>query len=151
MNLPLNPDQRRHLAVVLDRVDEALLEVVGSAVSSDRVGPAERFLRPLHRDLPEAMAPRLLAASLQLRSRLGGDIEHLDLLATPESLRRRLAAYLTSALVLLEDCHASAMAAYGDVDPRLAGSLDPWLASLESDVNALRRMLESGSERAAPG
>ena len=53
----------------------------------------------------------------------------------------RAAAYLTSALVLLEDCHSSAMAAYGVVDPTLPGMLDPWLGDLETDVDALRQMV----------
>lgn len=151
MNLPLNEQQRRHLAVALDQVDQALLEVVGGAVSGDRAEPLQRFLRPQQRDLPAALASRLLEAALRIRSRLGAEIAPLGLHGNPASVRRRLAAYLTSALVLLEDCHSPAMAAYGDVDPQLTGVLDPWLATLEAEVNALQRMLDAGSDDAASG
>jgi hypothetical protein len=138
MMFPLNEQQRRHLAVVLDQVDGALLEVIASASGGARGDAAPRFLRPQQRDIPAAVALRLLAAAQSLRTRLGNDLGRLGMPRNSESLRRRAAAYLTSALVLLEDCHAAAMAAYGDVDPRLPTVLDPWLVDLEAEVNALR-------------
>jgi hypothetical protein len=141
MMFPLNEQQRRHLAVVLDQVDGALLEVVASTSGGAGGRAAPRFLRPQQRDIPAAVAPRLLAATLALRTRLGDDLAGLGMPRSSESLRRRAAAYLTSALVLLEDCHSAAMAAYGDVDPRLSSVLDPWLVNLEAEVNALRLLV----------
>jgi hypothetical protein len=44
---------------------------------------------------------------------------------------------LTSALVLLEDCHSPAMAAYGTVDGALPSMLDLWPTDLEAEPEAL--------------
>lgn len=136
---PLNAPQRRHLAVVLDHVDAALLRVVTSASGG---AATQRLLRPEAQDIPATVAPRFLAEALALRAQLARDLVRLEIHRTPESARRRAAAYLTSALVLLEDCHASAMAAYGDIDAALPSQLDPWLAELEVGVAALRRLLD---------
>jgi hypothetical protein len=151
VKLELNEQQRRHLAVVLDQVDAALLEVLTGAAESNAGAPPQRILRPLRRDIPATLAAPLLQAAARTRSRLGADISSVGLRAHPESLRRRVAAYLTSALILLEDCHSAAMIAYGEVDPALAGTLDPWLISLENEVNAMRRMLDARSVDGAPG
>lgn len=149
MMFPLNEQQRRHLAVVLDHVDVALLQVVHSSGGSIGGDTAQRFLRPEQLDIPPTVAPRLLAAAQSLRQRLGADLVRLEMRRTPESARRRAAAYLTSALVLLEDCHSSAMAAYGDVDPALPSLLDPWLTDLEAGVDALRQLLDMEANRGA--
>jgi len=138
---PLNEQQRRHLGVALDRLDVALLEVISCSGGDIGRQAAPRLLRPEQLDIPATVAPRLLAAALMLRGRLGADLARLEVRATPESARRRAAAYLMSALVLLEDCHSPSMAAYGDVDPALPSVLDPWLSDLEAGVDALRRLL----------
>ncbi len=149
MRLDLNEPQRRHLAVVLDHVDAALLEVVSGA-SGDAARSADRLLRPLNHDIPAPAARQLLEAAVGTRSRLQADMADLGLRSSPESLRRRLTAYLTSALVLLEDCHSHAMVAYGDVNPDLPRQLDPWLKSLEDAVSTMRRFLDGWSDHGTP-
>lgn len=140
MDVPLNEQQLRHLTIVLDQVDVALLAVIDGSGGGDR-GAARRFVRPERHDIPAAIAPRLLESALELRQRLDTTLVRLKVRRAPESARRRVVAYLTSALVLLDDCHARALAAYGDVDPALPGLLDPLLDVLAADVDGLRRLL----------
>jgi len=145
---PLTEQQRNHLAAALDHVDEALLQVLDAARPG--MGPApDRFLRQRLRDLPPGLAPELAGAVQRVRSRLGDDIGRLGLRVDAESTARRLAAYLSAAVVLLQDSHSAAMRAYGDVDPELAATLDPWLAQLEADLSSIRRAIETRPSGAA--
>ncbi|MGH7582482.1 MAG: hypothetical protein ACREL5_04565 [Gemmatimonadales bacterium] len=134
LDLPLNAEQRRHLTVVLDRADMALLE----AASVGRPPQPARLLRPRTDDFSPDSARDIRAAALRIRKRIADAATDLALEVTPEPVSRWVTAYLSAAVVLLQDCHARSLTAYGDVDPRLSARLDPWLTELENEFTRLR-------------
>ncbi len=149
--IPFNAAQSRHLAIALDRVDEALLELVAEhrALRAD-AGP-DRVLRPQRHDLAPQVVQSAAETAEALRRRLRSDVEQLALEPLPELASRRLSTLLTSARVIVVDARSDEMAAYGDLHPDAPPVLDRWLGEWEDALSALLRLLEPEGGHAARG
>jgi len=141
--LPLNVNQRHHFDVLLASLEDALArieELAGAPRAVERqlteladdVGPG--FLREAHSALERARARlHALATAMRVEPRA-------------HSRQRTIEAILTSQIVQLEGSDARRLRAYGAVDPRLAGLLDPQLEALEADLAELRAILRAHAE-----
>jgi hypothetical protein len=147
--IPFNAAQSRHLAIALDRVDEALLQLVEEARLLEGEAVAMRVLRPQHHDVPAGVISQVARRAALLRTRLRDEIGLLELQPLPELASRRLATMLTSARVVLVDARSGEMEAYGVLHPQAPAALDRWLDDWEHALTVLLRMLDLEADDAA--
>ena len=115
----LNENQRRHFAVLLVGLDDALYRI------EQLSEPAERRAGPLTRhtdDLPAQFAERAGPLLRDLRDRIVRLAATLGTEPREHSRARSVRVVVTSAVIRLEDSRARGLRGYGAVDPSVARS-----------------------------
>ncbi|HEX5386664.1 MAG TPA: hypothetical protein VFW66_08205 [Gemmatimonadales bacterium] len=135
----LNESQRRHLAVFLEQLEEALGEIERLADLPARPARLLEDVRDLNPQFGTAVRDRVL----DLRERIGELADRLGLEPRVQSRQRRVAALVSRAIVDLEDAGSRGLAGYGEVDPGVAREIDPALAEMVSRLEAIAARLRS--------
>jgi hypothetical protein len=136
----LTEAQRRHLAITLGLVQQQL-RAVETALT---LPAAQEGLVTQVEDLPTAFrqdAAEIIARINQQVTALAGQF---DLPRREGSRLRWVRAILGILWSDLEDARAARLRGYGNVDPALAGVLDPSIEMLQMELRSLERLLESG-------
>ena len=136
--MELNEPQRRHFAVILQSLENALLEIV--ALAGDDA-PDARHLTRLAHDLPPDYLARVRPAIDAIAEQMAQLSRAIGIDPHPESKARAIAAMLTAQLNQLQDSSARTLKRYGKVDPGLAAELDPVLRSIEGRLGELKAAL----------
>lgn len=143
----LSDGQRRHVAVFLSRLEEALDEIerlASQPVRGDRVLAHERA------DLPAEYGAAVRDDVQVLREDIRRLAEAFHLPPRERSRARQARALLGSMLVQLEDARARSLRAYGTVDAEGASTLDPVLEAIRARLGQLlERLSQPGSSGAA--
>jgi len=144
-SLHLNESQRRHFAVVLAKLEDALDEV-------DRLArPASLAQRPsltlLADDLPADFASRTAAVSNTVRARIADLAAQLGLAPQHASRSRTVRALLIGETVRLQDSVSRALKGYGALDPRAPDVIDPALRELIALLGTIIRALDAQPTR----
>jgi hypothetical protein len=122
----LTDNQRRHLAIYLAQVEDAVESVERLATT-----PAgERALRIDRRDLPDDFGPASRDELANVRTGLAEMARALQLEPLERSRAQEALGLLTIAMVQLEDAGSRGLRGYGEVDPDAPAVLDPALARL---------------------
>ncbi len=133
----LNEHQRRHFAVLLVGLDEALARIQQLAEREHEAwGPLTRY----DDDLPPRFTPEAEPLIADLRDRI---IELGAVLGTTTrqmSRARSIRAMVTSATIRLQDSRARGLRGYGTVDPSVHEQLDPVLDDLIERFRAIGRL-----------
>lgn len=133
----LNDNQRRHFAVLLVSLDEALTRIEQLAEGEHRAwGPLTEYTDDLPPGFRVAVAP-LVA---ELRRRVVDLRRVLGTEARTMSRARSIRAMVTSATIRLEDSRARGLRGYGNVDPSVPAQLDPVLDDLTERFRAIGRL-----------
>ncbi len=136
----LSDGQRRHLTASLDLVEATLDELARLVGGSG--GDSPRLLRRQVDDLSPALPSRGQEPIAQARAVLAELVRALGLEPRPYSSRQALQALVLSSLVILEDCFAATLRAYGETDPGLPSVLDPALRRLHDALTAIGAALD---------
>ncbi|HVA57154.1 MAG: hypothetical protein WBQ26_15540 [Gemmatimonadaceae bacterium] len=133
----LNEHQRRHFAVLLVGLDEALARIEELADQDRQAwGPLTEYAD----DLP----PRFTAEAYPLIADLRSRVLALGALLRTDSRHmsraRSIRAMVTSATIRLEDSRARGLRGYGAVDPSVHEQLDPVLDDLIERFRAVGRL-----------
>jgi hypothetical protein len=144
--LPLNEPQRRHFAVMLASLEDALGHIESLARNDT---PDTRLLTRLRHDVPSGFITHAAPFIASLRGRLRELTTRMSLDAHPESKERWIHALLTSQIVHTQDSYARNLGGYGAVDHRLASQLDPIMHSMETALVEIRAALR-GRPGASP-
>jgi hypothetical protein len=137
----LNENQRRHFAVLLVGLDDALHRV---ELLSDTAHPIAGPLTHHADDLPPRFDDRVRPLVRELRSRIGHLAEVLGTGPREHSRARSIRALVTSAVIRLEDSRARGLRGYGAVDPSVARELDPVIDDLMARFRAVSALLADG-------
>jgi hypothetical protein len=133
----LNEHQRRHFAVLLVGLDEALARVEQLAERERRAwGPLTDYaddLPPRFTDEAEPLIVDLRARIVELGALLGTSARQL-------SRARSIRAMVTSATIRLQDSRARGLRGYGEVHPSVHEQLDPLLDDLIERFRAIGRL-----------
>lgn len=129
----LNDPQRRHYAVLLAMLEDALREIEALAAGT---APAGR-LTPMTSDISAEAAKAITRECGGLRERVYALADVVGASAQPASAVRRAYAALISSVIHLEDSTAKKLAAYGPVDPSVKRLLDPPIRELHDRLSAL--------------
>jgi hypothetical protein len=132
-DLVLNEPQRRHFAVLLAMLEDALREIEALAGGT---APAGR-LTPMNSDIQADTAGFLVRECATLRERVYGLAEQLEVPAQAASASRRVNAALISSVVHLEDSTSDKLAGYGPVHPSVSRLLDPVIRDLHRRLGVL--------------
>jgi hypothetical protein len=141
----LTEPQRRHLMVILDRIEAALAEIVSLATAPRSDGTLVLDLPDLPADLLARVRPelnRVHRSILTLATRF-------DLDRQPRSRRRRSHALIGTAIVQAEDAKGAALRAYGPVEPSVVRELDPIMHEIGQALAAIAAAI--GSDADSPG
>lgn len=141
----LNENQRRHFAVLLVGLDDALhrIELLGD--------PTHRIAGPLTHhtdDLPSRFDERVRPFIRDLRERIIRLAASLGTGSREHSRARSIRALVTSAVIRLEDSRARGLRGYGAVDASVAKELDPVIDDLMQRFRAISHLLAEGSATA---
>jgi hypothetical protein len=139
--IPLNDPQRTHFEVILASLENVVFRIESLAREA---GDERRMLSHIAADLPDGFADAVAPTLASVRARLGALATAMRLETRRSSARRTIHALVTAQIVHLEDSVAARLRAYGMVDPRLTGELDPLLADLHADLNAVLSLLDRG-------
>ncbi len=133
----LNEHQRRHFAVLLVGLDEALARIEQLAERERRAwGPLTEYAD----DLPERFTAEAEPLIADLRSRIVALGELLGTGPRQMSRARSIRAMVTSATIRLQDSRARGLRGYGAVDPTVHQRLDPVLEDLIERFRAVGRL-----------
>jgi hypothetical protein len=134
----LTSDQRRHLGVLLEQVDDGLLTVQRLAAPDRReLGVRRRDVS----DLPAALVREAPAAIAEVRTKIARLAELLGLEEVTVSRRQQARARLLSMVVHLEDAGSRGLRGYGAVDPSVREHMDPVIEEIRLAVLATWRLL----------
>jgi hypothetical protein len=145
----LTADQRRHLGVLLEQVDDGLLTVQRLAEPGVReLGVRRRDVA----DLPDAFMQEAPAAIAEVRTKIARLADLLGLEEVGVSRRQQARARLLSMVVHLEDAGSRGLRGYGAVDPSVREHMDPVIEEIRLAVLATWRLLidHADGERTAP-
>jgi len=140
----LNEHQRRHFAVILASLENALEEIVALAAHDASDG---RHLTELAHDIPEGYYQRVRPAIDAIRTQLVQLAEAMQVEPHLQSKGRTIRAMLTAQINQLQDSYARTLKRYGAVDPHLASALDPRLEAIEQALTEMRAALRAGGSR----
>jgi hypothetical protein len=145
----LSDGQRRHIAVFLSRLEEALDDLERLAAQPVR---ADRVLARERADLPVRYGEAVGSDVTALRDDVRRLAAALQLVPRERSRARQARALLGSMLVQLEDTRARSLRAYGAVDAAEASALDPALEVMRARLGRLLDRLSAPDSRdqAAP-
>lgn len=133
----LNEHQRRHFAVMLVGLDEALARIEQLA---DRDRSAWGPLTEYADDLPARFTADAQPLIADLRSRILALGALLGTQPRRMSRARSIRAMVTSATIRLEDSRARGLRGYGAVDPSVPEQLDPVMDDLIERYRAIGRL-----------
>jgi hypothetical protein len=125
----LSNGQRRHIAVFLSRLEEALDDLERLA---DQPVRADRVLARERADLPAGYGEAIGSDVTALRDDVRRLAAALQLVPRERSRARQARALLGSVLVQLEDAWARSLRAYGAVDAAEVSALDPALETMRA-------------------
>ena len=145
--IPLNAPQRLHFEVILASPEDALARV--ELIAQGRVPQGGRRLTRVVRDLPDGFLADAAPRIASLRAHVAALSDALALEGSDSSARRTARALLTSQIIHLEESDARRLRGYGTVDPLVPGRLDPVLAAMRNEVQALLDLLH-GPDRSQP-
>lgn len=133
----LNEHQRRHFAVLLVGLDEALARIEQLAERERRAwGPLTEY----DDDLPPRFTGEAEPLIADLRARIVALGDLLGTSARRMSRARSIRAMVTSATIRLQDSRARGLRGYGAVDPSVHERLDPVLDDLIERFRAIGRL-----------
>jgi hypothetical protein len=133
----VNDSQRRHLAVFLAQVEDAVAEVERLATSPS----SSSRLRTDDPDLPRGFGAAVSPEIERVRAGLVALADRLGLAPLQQSRAREVQGLLSIAIVQLEDAGSRGLKGYGAVDPRLPALLDPALQELRAGLARILAML----------
>jgi hypothetical protein len=136
--MSLNRDQERTVAVRLRMLEEALAEI-RDLMDADEEGILYRRDRPRFTDEQRAAVLALVA---ELRAAIRAVAETFHLPREDQDARQHMLGLLAIAWESLCEIDSRRLAAYGEVDPALAVTLDPAIGRLIELVVALQRSAE---------
>jgi hypothetical protein len=134
----LNANQRRHVEVVLSKIEDSLARVEALCDPAYRAGG---ILTVVEDDLPHdaaAHARPIIAEIRETVARLATD-HHLD--RRRLSRRRTVQALLTSEIIRIDDSSPNQLRGYGAVDPRYTDEVAPRLREIRKGLAALATAL----------
>jgi hypothetical protein len=140
--IALTEPQRRHLAVLLDRIEAALSEVTRLAVAPPRDRVLMADLADLPPDLPALVSPE----AERVRRAIRDIAERFHLERQAQSRRRRSQALVGTAIVQAEDARSRALHGYGPVGPALVQALDPLVEEIVHALVAVAVAIESDAD-----
>jgi hypothetical protein len=140
----LSDGQRRHVAVFLSRLEEALDEIERLAT---RPVPADRVLARERADLPAEYGEAVRGDVTALRDDIRRLAEALELAPRERSRARQARALLGSVLVQLEDAGARSLRAYGPLDVAAGNTVDRALDAMRLRLGRLLERLTRPDER----
>lgn len=133
----LNEPQRKHLAVLLMMLEEAVAEVEQIAAAP----AAQARLVAAERDVPPEFARLVRPYCERIRARLVALADQFGLEARSVSDARRIQALLVISIVRIEDSFSGKLRGYGKVDPSVAQHLDPALKEIRAMLSELAALL----------
>jgi hypothetical protein len=135
--IALNANQRRHFEVLFSRLEDSLskIERLLNAPGSPSL------LTIVQDDVPAAFRAHAESELPRIRDQIEEMASRLALQPRTVSLRRVIAAALTSDVVNIEDSASTQLRGYGSVDPSVVELLDPALSALAHSLSGLARGL----------
>jgi hypothetical protein len=133
----ITESQRRHLAVFLAQVEDAVAEVERLATAP----PSSSRLRTDDLDLPAGFGPAVSPEIERVRAGLVALADTLGLVPLQKSRTREVQGLLSIAVVQLQDAGSRGLKGYGSVHPQLSPLLDPALQELRAGLARILAML----------
>lgn len=130
-DVTLTESQRRHLAVFLELLEEALLDIERAAQGGP--GPRRLLLMEVD-DLPPRFAASIAPDLRELRERLRALVEHLGLEPRTRSRAGLIRAVAGKCLVDLADAGSRGLRGYGSLDPGIVREIDPMLEAMQEPL-----------------
>lgn len=135
----LTEPQRRHVAVFLQQVEEALDEV--ESVAAHPPSATKKLFRLDVDDLPPGFHTQIGAAAMRIRARLKCLVEALGLESNPKSRARHLQALILTTMVQVEDTGSRGLRGYGPLSAVVFELIDPALADIHRELERIAAYL----------
>jgi hypothetical protein len=142
----LTEPQRRHIAVFLQQVEEALDEVESLAATPT---PGRRIFRVDVNDLPEGFGNSIEPEVLRIRAGLRSLVEQLGLESHPRSRARQVQSLILTTLVQVEDTGSRGLRGYGPLGSVVFSIIDPALTEIHHDLERIAQL--AAGPRSMPG
>jgi hypothetical protein len=146
-SVAITESQRRHVAVFLAQVEDAVAEVERLATAP----PSSSRLRADDPDLPPGFGSALTPEIERVRAGLVSLADRFGLAPLQKSRAREVQGLLSIAIVQLEDAGSRGLKGYGTIDPQLAPLLDPALQDLRAGLARILGMLSPPLSASAGG
>ncbi len=127
-DVTLTESQRRHLAVFLELLEEALLDIERAAEGGP--GPPRLLLEEVD-DLPPGFAASIAPDLGELRDQLRAVVVRLGLGPRTRSRAGWIRAVAGKCLVDLADAGSRGLRGYGPLDPGVVREIDPMLEAMQ--------------------
>jgi hypothetical protein len=135
----LTEPQRRHVAVFLQQVEEALDEV--ESVAAHPPMTTRKLFRPDVDDLPPRFDAQIKPATVRIRAKLKCLVEALGLESNPKSRSRHLQALILTTMVQVEDTGSRGLRGYGPLSAVVFELIDPALADIHQELERIAAYL----------
>jgi hypothetical protein len=130
----LTEPQRRHVAVFLQQVEEALDEI--ESLASSPASEAKLFRIDID-DLPAGFHEAIRPAVHRIRVKLKHLVDKLGLESNPRSRSRHIQALVVTTIVQIEDTGSRGLRGYGLLGPVVFDTIDPALAEIHSALEQI--------------
>lgn len=134
----LTEPQRRHVAVFLQQVEEALDEIERAAGS---LNSEPKLFRIDINDLPPGFHQAIEPTIRRVRARLKQLVEGLGLESSPKSRSRHIQALVLTTVVQVEDTGSRGLRGYGPIGPVVVDVIDPALADIHKELEGIAARL----------